>query len=93
MAITRTKSVNPILTDEEIKELEQAEKMPITFDEDCPEMTDEMLSQFKRMNSVNIALSASDMIKVRNLGTDYKKVLSKLLSMALSDSEMLKKCI
>lgn len=36
------------LTDEEIAELEAAEKMPITFDDDSPEMTDEMLKQFRR---------------------------------------------
>ena len=35
-------------TKEELAELEQAKKMPITFDEDCPESTEEMLVQFKK---------------------------------------------
>ena len=35
-------------TKEELAELEQARKMPITFDEDCPESTEEMLVQFKK---------------------------------------------
>jgi hypothetical protein len=29
------------------KEIEEAKKMPITFDEDCPEMTPAMEEQFK----------------------------------------------
>lgn len=36
-------------TEEARKELERAEKMPITFDEDCPELTDEQLKQFRRV--------------------------------------------
>jgi hypothetical protein len=39
----------PELTEEEIAELEAAEKMPITYDEDCPEMTEEDLKQFRRL--------------------------------------------
>lgn len=38
------------LTDEQKKELEKADKMPISFDDDCPELTDEQLSQFTRMS-------------------------------------------
>ena len=39
------------LTLEELAELEAAEKMPITFDDDCPETTDDMLKQFHKMNN------------------------------------------
>lgn len=38
------------LTEEELLELEAAEGKPVVYDEDCLEMTEEMLSQFKRMN-------------------------------------------
>ena len=38
------------LSDEELLELEAAEKKDIIFDDDSPEMTMEMLNQFKRMN-------------------------------------------
>ena len=34
------------LTEEEKKMLERAEKASITFDEDCPELTEEQLKQF-----------------------------------------------
>ena len=37
-------------TDEEIKELENARKMPITFDADCPETTPERAIRFRRVN-------------------------------------------
>jgi hypothetical protein len=37
-------------TEEEMKELENARKMPITFDSDCPETTPERAVRFKRVN-------------------------------------------
>lgn len=39
-----------VFTQDEIKELEKARKMPITFDEDCPETTPERARRFKRVN-------------------------------------------
>ena len=39
-------------TPEELKELEQARTMPITFDEDCPETTPERAVKFRRVNPV-----------------------------------------
>ena len=38
------------LTDEQIRRLDALKDRPIVFDEDCPEMTDEQLSQFKRVH-------------------------------------------
>lgn len=37
-------------TKEELAELESAQKMPITFDSDCPETTPEQAVKFKRVN-------------------------------------------
>ena len=39
-------------TPEELKELERARTMPITFDEDCPETTPEKAMKFRRVNPV-----------------------------------------
>lgn len=39
-------------TQEELKELERARSMPITFDEDCPETTPERAMKFRRVNPV-----------------------------------------
>ena len=36
------------LTEEELEELLALKNRPIVFDEDCPELTDEELKQFKR---------------------------------------------
>jgi hypothetical protein len=33
-----------------IAELNEAAKRPITFDEDCPELTDEQLAEFRPVN-------------------------------------------
>lgn len=37
-------------TQDELKALENARKMPITFDDDCPETTPERAVLFKRVN-------------------------------------------
>ena len=37
-------------TKEELAELERARSMPITFDEDCPEVTPEIAVRFRRVN-------------------------------------------
>jgi hypothetical protein len=38
------------LTPEELAMLEEAEKHPIKYDEDCPELTEEELAEFKPVN-------------------------------------------
>ena len=37
-------------TPEQIEEIKALKDRPIVFDEDCPELTDEQLKQFKRVN-------------------------------------------
>lgn len=39
-------------TPEELKELERARTMPVTFDEDCPEITPELAMKFRRVNPI-----------------------------------------
>ena len=41
------------LTCEELAELERAKKMPIIFDEDCPETTPEKAIKFRRVNPLH----------------------------------------
>lgn len=93
MAKVMINSLPPELTPEEMAELEAAEQMPITFDDDCPEMTDEMLKQFHRMDMVTIKISPSNLKKVKSLGSDYPKILSHLLDLALNDTDLVKKCM
>jgi hypothetical protein len=47
MIITSSLSSDEKITSEMKKETEEAKKMPITFDEDCPELTPAMEEQFK----------------------------------------------
>ena len=93
MAKVTMNSLPAELTPEEIAELDAAEKMPITFDEDCPEMTSEMLKQFHKMEKITISISPNNMKKIKSLGTDYTKFLSQLLDLALNDAELVKKCM
>ncbi len=41
---------NQPLTDEEREEIRALKNRPIVFDEDCPELTEEQLRKFKRVN-------------------------------------------
>ena len=54
-ALTRTPNPRPPLTPERIAELEARAPRDeeIVFDEDCPEMTDEQLRQFKRVHPLS----------------------------------------
>ena len=49
--------VNRQFSDAELAELDKARKMPITYDEDCPETTPEMAMRFRRVNPVRKVLS------------------------------------
>ena len=44
---SKIKRLPPALTHEQIKELKRARSMPITFDEDCPEITREQALLFR----------------------------------------------
>lgn len=88
------------LTQEDLQDLEAAADKPIIYDEDSPEMTKEMLMQFKRMNkeervkqTISLRLSPSTLNKAKALGKGYTSVLSRLLDLAINDEEMLKKCL
>ena len=50
MVIKYTLDSQMPLTSEQIQRLEALKDRPIVFDEDCPEMTDEQLSQFRPVN-------------------------------------------
>jgi hypothetical protein len=47
MIVTAKLSEDAKLTEEQLKELEEAKKYPITYDDDSPELTPEMEKQFK----------------------------------------------
>ena len=47
MIITRKRVPGAKPTPEQIERIEAAKKLPVIFDEDCPEMTEEQLRQFR----------------------------------------------
>ena len=91
---------NKELTESQIKELEEAEKASFVPDEDCPELTDEQLRQFRRISeerqeerrkqSVTLRLSPQAVRTAKSLGKGYTSVLSRILESALADSETIK---
>ena len=94
---------NEPLTPEQIKEIELAAKMPITFDEDCPELTDEQLSQMaliakqqradRRKPLMTIRVSPNTLKKAKSLGKGYTGIMGRLLDMAINNPDMLKQCL
>ena len=92
--------VSQPLTAEELREVIAAERKPPLFDEDSPEMTADMLAQFKRLNrtdrtrqTVSLRLSPSTLKKAKAYGKGYTSFLSRLLDEAIQDDAMVKKCL
>ncbi|MDR2478627.1 MAG: hypothetical protein LBD48_04860 [Treponema sp.] len=48
--VRHTHTAGSGLTPEQVARIKEAEKYPIVFDEDCPELTDEQLAQFQPVN-------------------------------------------
>jgi hypothetical protein len=48
--VRHTHTAGSGLTPEQLAEIREAEKYPIVFDEDCPELTDEQLAEFVPAN-------------------------------------------
>jgi hypothetical protein len=48
--VRHTHTAGSGLTPEQLAEIREAEKHPIVFDKDCPELTDEQLAEFKPAN-------------------------------------------
>lgn len=93
MAKVMMSEVSDELTAEEIQEIEAASQRPVTYDEDSPEMTDEMLKQFHGFNTVPINVSPASMKKAKSFGKNYLGILARLLDLAINDPDMVKKCV
>lgn len=100
MIIRKEIDLNEPLTEAQKQMLEALKGRPIEFDEDCPELTDEQLRQFKRISeerqeerrkqSVTLRLSPQAVRTAKSLGKGYTSVLSRILESALADSETIK---
>lgn len=101
MIICKDVDITKPLTTEQTEMLKRSEAMPITFDEDCPELTAEQLAQFRRVSdirreerkkqTVTLRLSPQATKTAKSLGKGYTSVLSRILEAALSDVDTIKR--
>lgn len=87
-------------TQKQIQMLKELENRSIVFDDDCPELTEEELLQFRRISNdkqierkkqtVTLRLSPQALKKAKSLGKGYTAVLSRILENALNDNEIIK---
>ncbi len=52
MIVRKTIKIGRPLTEEEREEIRALKGRPIVFDEDCPELTEEQLKKFRRVNPI-----------------------------------------
>ena len=100
MVVRTTLEKRGPITGEERTMLEQAKTLPITFDEDSPELTEEDLKDFRRVSeenrlernkqTVTLRLSPQALKKAKSLGKGYTSVLSRILESTLSDNDMIR---
>ena len=100
MVIRTTLEERGAITPEEIEMLKTASKVPIVFDEDSPELTEEDLKGFRRVSeenrlernkqTVTLRLSLQALRKAKSLGKGYTSVLSRILEGALSDNDVIR---
>ena len=91
------------LTKKQKEELRAAAAMPITYDEDSPEFTDEQYAEFARQAAVQreerkrqvvaLRLRPQTVEKAKKLGKGYTAILSRMIDLCIDDKELLKKCL
>lgn len=100
MAKMSFKDLDRKLTEAELQEMEDAAARSIVFDEESPEMTPEMLNQFKRIKqkgrnkqTASIRLSEKAQKFSQSYGKGYTSFLSRLIDAALDDASLVKQCL
>ena len=91
------------ITEKQLMEIENAKRHDIVFDEDSPEITEEMMEQFRRVAKekreerqkqvLTLRVSAETMKKAESLGKGYTGILSRILEYALNDPEIIRRCL
>ena len=101
MIIRKEIDLNEPLTEAQAEMLHALAAAPAVPDEDCPELTPEQLSEFKKISEANresrckqtvtLRLSPQAMRRAKSLGKGYTSVLSRILENALSDPATIQK--
>ena len=91
---------NSILTDSEIREIESASEMPFNFDDDSPNYSYKELAEMlaekrasEKTQVVSIRLPQETLEKAKKLGKGYTGVMSRVITYALDNPEIIKKCL
>ena len=103
MIIQRKIDIDSPLTAAQEKMLRELASRPAVTDDDFPELTQEQLSQFRRISterrdgrrkqSVTLRLSPQALEKAKSLGKGYTSVLSRILENALSNPGVIRQNI
>ena len=87
------------LSEEELREIGNAALKEIVYDEDSPEMSPEMLKQFKQFKqkkrvkqTASIRLSEKAQAFSKSYGKGYTSFFSRLIDAALDDEALVKRC-
>lgn len=82
-----------LLTSEEKQILAKAKTMPVVYDEDSPELTDDMEKAFIAARKskpypgepLTLYVSSATIEKVKSMGADYIAILGRLLDKAVEE--------
>ena len=104
--IRKTIDISKKLTKKQLEMLEDAESRPYVEDPDNPLMTEDELSQFKRVSeiikaersknrkqNVTLRLSPQTISKAKALGKGYTSILSKIIEKALDNPALTEQLI
>lgn len=91
------------LSPEQIKEIEIAKSKPITYDEDCPKLSEDQLNMMReianrqraerRKQTVSLRLDLESITLAQSFGKGYTGIMSRILYKALRDPEYIKDCL
>lgn len=94
---------NEPLTEQQKKQIEELDKRPIVFDEDCPELTDQQIKEIAAMAAqqraerrrplLTVRVKPETLEKVKALGKGYTGIVGRLVDMAVNNPELLKRCL
>lgn len=101
--VNYTLSPDTRISAEQIKELENAEKLAAVYDSDSPQLTQEQYKEFetianrqreeRKKKVVSLRLKATTLEKAKMLGKGYTGILSRMLDFCIDNSEIVKKCL
>ena len=85
-------------TKEQRQEIREAAKRTPVYDESAPELSIEQMRRYKKAaidkkakTAVTLELSKENMDKAHSFGEEYRAVLSRLLELAMNDSDLVRK--